>query len=122
MIEDLLIHASTGHRDCCGEMIHEGDNVVTGNGYGRIVWLEGKWWIRFSDLSVERLNRYPANALRRVAEDGTIASVPSLVPAPGAETIVPGQRNECPADCPDTVPPIKRSTSVGYLHNGTTGQ
>jgi hypothetical protein len=122
MIEDLVKNAATGHRDCCGDMIHEGDTVITGNGHGRVVWLEGKWWLKFSDMSVEALNRYPAGALRRVAEDGTIGSVPPLVPASDRETIVPGQRNDCPADCPDIVPPIKRSPSVGYINNGTMGQ
>ena len=118
MIEELLIHASTGHRDCCGDMIHEGDMVITKDGHGRIVWLDRKWWLRFSDQSVEALNRFPADALRRVAEDGTIASVPPM----GQETIVPGQRNDCPTIVPSIVPPSKRSKSVGYLHNGTMGQ
>ena len=118
MIEDLVKNAATGHRDCCGDMIHEGDTVITRNGHGRVVWLEGKWWLEFSTHAVERLNRYPASELRRVAENGTIGFVPSQED----ETIVPGQENECPTDCPATVPQVKRSASVGYINNGTMGQ
>lgn len=55
----------TGHRDCCGDMIHEGDTVYTRSGNGRIVWIENRWWLQFSDLSVEALNRHPAAELRR---------------------------------------------------------
>lgn len=55
----------TGHRDCCGDMIHEGDTVYTRGGNGRIVWIENRWWLQFSDLSVEALNRHPAAEFRR---------------------------------------------------------
>ena len=118
MTDNELIRVATGHRDCCGYMIYDGDTVITRNGHGRVAWIQGKWYLRFSGLDVEALNRYPADAIRRLTEDGTIASVPSV----GQETIVPGQRNDCPTIVPSIVPPSKRSKSVGYLHNGTMGQ
>lgn len=55
----------TGHRDCCGDMIHEGDTVHTRDGNGRIHWIQEQWWLMFSDLSVKALNKYPASELRR---------------------------------------------------------
>ena len=58
-------------------MIYDGDTVVTRNGHGRAVWLEGKWYLKFSDLSVEALNRYPAGELRRVTENVTDGTVPT---------------------------------------------
>jgi hypothetical protein len=75
MIEDLVKNAATGHRDCCGDMIHEGDTVITRNGHGRVVWLEGKWWLKFSTQDVERLNRYPASELRRITEETTVGDL-----------------------------------------------
>lgn len=118
MSTNELIHVATGHRDCCGDMIYEGDTVVTRKGHGRAVWLENKWYLQFSDLSVEALNHYPAGELRRLVDSGTKAVIPAL----GQESIVPGQRNDCPTHCPAIVPRITRSESIGYINNGTTGQ
>ena len=115
---ERLANCPTGHRDCCGDMVHEGDTVISRNGQGRIHWIQEKWWLMFSDLSVEALNRYPAKELRRLVRDGTKASVPGL----SHETTVPGQQNDCPAHCPTTVPQVKCSQSVGYINNGTVGQ
>ena len=56
--------------------------------------------------------------LRRVSGNGTIGSEPGL----SRETIVPGQRNDCPAHRPTSVPQVKCSPSVGYINNGTVGQ
>ena len=72
---------ATGHRDCRGKMIHEGDTVYVpdGNGVyiwrGVIVWEDGKWWLSFGQ-GMNNLNRYSAEALLRGSEDGTIAGQP----------------------------------------------
>ena len=118
MIEERLKYARTGHRDCCGDMIRRRDTVITRDGEGRVIWVSRKWWVVYQWHRAEALNRYPAEEIRRVSEDGTIDSVPGL----SHETTVPGQRNDCPVHCPATVPQVKRSQSVGYITNGTMGQ
>lgn len=118
MSEDRLRTAVTGHRDCCGDMIRRRDTVITRDGEGRVIWVVRKWWIVYPGRRAEALNRYPAKEIRRVSEDGTIASVPVR----DDETIVPGQRNDCPVHCPAIVPPVRRSDSVGYISCGTMGQ
>lgn len=111
MSTNELIHVATGHRDCCGDMIYEGDTVVTRNGHGRAVWLEDKWYLQFSDLSVEVLNHYPAGELRRLVEDVTKGAVTPVV----TESIVTVTKNDCHTDCHSIVTGIKRSPSVGYI-------
>ena len=118
MSTNELIHVATGHRDCCGDMIYEGDTVVTRNGHGRAVWLEERWYLQFSDLSVEALNRYPAGELRRLVEDMTMGVVTPVV----TESIVTVTKNDCHTHCPAIVPRITRSESIGYINNGTMGQ
>ena len=118
MIEERLKYARTGHRDCCGDMIRRRDTVITRDGEGRVIWACGKWWIVYHGRRAEALNKYPAGEIRKVSEDGTIDSVPAL----SHKSIVPGQRNDCPAQCPAIVPSIKRSVSIGYINYGTVGQ
>lgn len=77
MIEERLKHASTGHRDCCGDMIRRRDTVITRDGVGRVVWAGLKWWIRYQGRPAEALNKYPAAELRRVSEDVTVGTVPT---------------------------------------------
>lgn len=118
MIEERLKYARTGHRDCCGDMIRRRDTVVTRDGMGRVVWAGQKWWIRYYGRPAEALNKYPAGEIRRLSEDGgTVGQYPL-----SQESIVPGQRNDCPEHCPGIVQGLKRSASIGYITNGTTGQ
>ena len=84
---------------------------LTRNGHGRAVWLEGKWYLKFSDLSVEALNRYPAGELRRLQESVTIPSVMPDV----TKSIVTVTKKDCHTDCHGIVTAIKRSDSVGYI-------
>ena len=111
MTNNESIRVATGHRDCCGDMIYDGDTVVTRNGHGRAVWLEGKWYLKFSDLSVEALNRYPAGELRRLQESVTIPSVTPDV----TKSIVTVTKKDCHTDCHGIVTAIRRSDSVGYI-------
>ena len=68
MILEMEKRISTGHRDCCGDMILRGDTVVGLNGFGTVIWFGRKWWILHPGRRAEPLNRYPAAELRRVAE------------------------------------------------------
>jgi len=58
-------NVSTGHLDCCGEMICRGDIVVSLNGFGHVIWVYRKWWILHPGRRMEALNKYPAAELRR---------------------------------------------------------
>lgn len=113
-----LKRARTGHLDCCGEMIRRKDRVTTKEGTGRVAWACGKWWIVYPGRRAVALNEYPAESLRRERDNGTKA----IVPRGTDESIVPGQRKCCPADCPAFVPHVTLSESVGYVSNGTMGQ
>ena len=56
---------NTGHRDCCGEVIHEGDKVVTVSGTGTIQWDGSAWRILYEDGHLEPLNAYDKSRIRR---------------------------------------------------------
>lgn len=58
----------TGHRDCCGEMICEGDHVVTRHGESVVIAVEKSWRLHYEDGHLEPLNCYDACRLRRVSE------------------------------------------------------
>ena len=113
-----LERARTGHMDCCGEMICRRDRVTTKDGTGRVAWACGKWWIVYLGRRAVALNDYPAESLRRERDNGTDV----IVLPDSDESIVPGQRNYCPTDCPAFVPHVTLSESVGYVSSGTVGQ
>lgn len=56
---------NTGHRDCCGEAIREGDKVVTVSGEGAIEWDGSAWKIHYLDGHLEPLNCYDQSRIRR---------------------------------------------------------
>lgn len=62
----------TGHYDCCGQMISEGDTVVVKHGQdhpiAHVIWIDSRWMLRFSDGSLEALNRHGKNCIRRVQQ------------------------------------------------------
>jgi hypothetical protein len=60
-------HIPTGHRDCCGEMIRQGDDIVTRHGQGTVEWDGNAWKIHYQDGHLEPLNCYDKSRLRRVA-------------------------------------------------------
>ena len=60
----------TGHRDCCGEMICEGDHVVTRHGESVVIAVEKSWRLRYQDGHLEPLNCYDACRLRRACDNG----------------------------------------------------
>jgi len=78
---------NTGHRDCCGKDINGFDIVVTKDGEGHVIWGRGKWWILFRGGPMKALNSYPAEALRKVENDGTMTGQRSM----SHQAIVPGQ-------------------------------
>ena len=78
---------ATGHFDCFGEMIREGDTVVTANGEATVIGQEKHWKLHYRDGHLESLNFYGKSHIRRVSKDGTMTFVPSSVP----QSIVPGQ-------------------------------
>lgn len=92
MILEMKKRISTGHRDCCGDMILRGDTVVGLNGFGTVIWFGRKWWILHPGRRAEPLNRYPAAELRRVSGNGTIGPILDCPVKPlsrDKETIVP---------------------------------
>ena len=72
---ERLANCPTGHRDCCGDMIRRRDTVITRDGEGRVIWVSRKWWVVYQWHRVEALNRYPAEEIRRVAENATIGTL-----------------------------------------------
>lgn len=62
-----LRHVATGHYDCAGEMICRHDLVATRNGQAAVLWVGGRWMLRYSGGVVEGLNQHGAAQLRRLA-------------------------------------------------------
>jgi len=60
----------TGHRDCCGDMICEGDTVVTRHGESRVISVDKSWRLQYEDSHLEPLNCYDACRLRRMCDNG----------------------------------------------------
>ena len=56
---------STGHRDCCGDMILRKDTVYTKDGEARVIWACGRWWLYFDEGGKKALNEYSAKDIRR---------------------------------------------------------
>ena len=57
-------HIATGHYDCTGEMICRHDLVET---QAAVLWVGGRWMLRYSSGLVEGLNQHGAAQLRRLA-------------------------------------------------------
>lgn len=60
---------ATGHFDCCGDMIYNGDTVTTRRGDAVVFWVGGgRWMLHYDDAYVESLNRYGKDDIRRVEQ------------------------------------------------------
>lgn len=65
-LENMNTHRiSTGHRDCCGDMIHEGDTVFTWTGEAVVTTTEKRWFLSYPDGRLEPLNDYGSGVIRR---------------------------------------------------------
>lgn len=111
-------NVSTGHLDCCGEMIRRGDIVVSLNGFGLVIWVCRKWWILHPGGRMEALNKYPAAELRRWDNRRDNARGNRK----GQESIVPGQQIIVPNIVPPIIPCVLPGGPVHYIKNGTMGQ
>lgn len=66
MHENMNTHRiSTGHRDCCGDMIHEGDTVCTRTGEAVVTSTEKRWLLSYPDGRLEPLNHHGSEVIRR---------------------------------------------------------
>ena len=68
MSKPAINNLMTGHNDCCGQMIKEGDQVVTANGTGTVRWVCSAWRILYEDGHIEPLNAYGKDRIRKVQQ------------------------------------------------------
>lgn len=66
---------ATGHRDCCGDMIHEGDTVFTRHGEATIIWDREAWRMKYTDGHLEPLNCWDSSNLRRCDNSVTMKNI-----------------------------------------------
>lgn len=108
---------TTGHRDCCGDMIRRGDYVCTAGRIpekGLVVWVGKQWILRYADGASEPLNNYGARDVRRTGQswDNALSQI----------SIVPGQHFDCPTIVPPYCPELIDEYLGTFTQNGTMGQ
>lgn len=121
MMLEMEKRISTGHRDCCGDMILRKDTVYTKDGEARVIWACGRWWLYFAEGPKRPLNGYPARELRRWDNSGTIRRDNEEI-GQNRGTIVPGQSIYCPKDCPEDCPAHNCREVNAIVYRGTMGQ